>query len=241
MDEFNNAMEEVFENTVVEIEQLICQKYSHHFIKTPMRTSQLPGQSYVNEVLNGNPRRSYEVLRMPKDVFDNLCHWFTMHQLLKPSRKGVGHQRKKICVLMPAPKLMRPVHPDILVCVEFRLITSQLHPNPIRSCKLHHQIQFASTASYLHHNPPPQPQPASQELACVKSRPNPIPTPSDHVNCITKFSLRPNSIPTPSDHVNCDRPSEQTGGLVTPPPCICTQIYGLHGCYAEIWKVANPR
>ena len=61
-----------------EIGQLICQKIASYFIKSPMRTSQLSSQSYINEVLNGNPRRSYEVLRMPKDVFDNLCHWFTL-------------------------------------------------------------------------------------------------------------------------------------------------------------------
>ena len=64
-----------------------------------MHTSQLSGQLYVNEVLNGNPRRSYEVLRMPKDVFNNLCHWFTMHQLLQPSRKGVGVEEQVMMFL----------------------------------------------------------------------------------------------------------------------------------------------
>ena len=89
-DEIDDAIDLAIDNAIPELGLLICQKISRRFIKAPIRTSQLPGKSYVNDVLNDNPRRSYEVLRMPKDVFNNLCHWFTMHQLLKPSCKGVG-------------------------------------------------------------------------------------------------------------------------------------------------------
>lgn len=89
-----DTVDTIIDDSTHEIGQFICQKIASYFIKSPMRTSQLSGQSYVHEVLNGNPQWSYEVLRMPKDVFDNLCHWFTVHQLLKPSSKGVGVQEQ---------------------------------------------------------------------------------------------------------------------------------------------------
>ena len=89
MDEkdIDDAIDAAIDDMILEIGQLIAQKIAQRFLKSPMRTSQLSGQSYANEVLNDNPRRAYEVLRMPKEVFDSLCHWFTIHQLLQPSRK----------------------------------------------------------------------------------------------------------------------------------------------------------
>ena len=39
---------------------------------------------------------------MPKDVFNTLCHWFTIRQLLKPSRKGIGVEEQEQVMMFMA-------------------------------------------------------------------------------------------------------------------------------------------
>jgi hypothetical protein len=45
--------------------------------RIPMRTSSLSRAAYLHEVLlsKKNPRRCFEVLRLPKETFTALCHW----------------------------------------------------------------------------------------------------------------------------------------------------------------------
>jgi hypothetical protein len=45
------------------------------FDKEPCRTSKLQGAAYVQELRTGHEGRAYEVLRMPINVFEDLCSW----------------------------------------------------------------------------------------------------------------------------------------------------------------------
>lgn len=50
------------------------------------RTSSRTGSMFINEVLNGHPRRFYEDFRLHIPVFKSLCFDLSMHYGLKPSR-----------------------------------------------------------------------------------------------------------------------------------------------------------
>jgi hypothetical protein len=45
------------------------------FEKEPCRTSKLHGAAYVEELRTGHQGRAYEVLRMPINVYEDLCSW----------------------------------------------------------------------------------------------------------------------------------------------------------------------
>jgi hypothetical protein len=48
-----------------------------------MRSSSLSGATYLREVLlSENPRRCFEILRMPKETFTALCYWARSKGLL---------------------------------------------------------------------------------------------------------------------------------------------------------------
>jgi hypothetical protein len=61
------------------------------FEKIPMRTSTLSGAVYLREVLlSENPRRCFEILRMPKEAFTALCHWTRSKGLLADSTRSIS-------------------------------------------------------------------------------------------------------------------------------------------------------
>jgi hypothetical protein len=45
----------------------------NNLCKEPCRTSELIGHSWVQEILQGNPTRSYEMFRMEKHIFNKSC------------------------------------------------------------------------------------------------------------------------------------------------------------------------
>jgi hypothetical protein len=51
-------------------------------VKAPIRTGQ-SGHKYIEELLSSNPKRIYEVLRMKKDTFYDLCGWLKEHTALR--------------------------------------------------------------------------------------------------------------------------------------------------------------
>jgi hypothetical protein len=53
--------------------------------RTPRNTGQ-KGGVYLQELLSSTPKRIYEVLRMKKETFFELCTWLQIHTDLKPSR-----------------------------------------------------------------------------------------------------------------------------------------------------------
>jgi hypothetical protein len=54
--------------------------------KTPQNTG-LPGRQYLQELLQSSPKRVYDVLRMQKETFLELCEWLELNTDLKSSRR----------------------------------------------------------------------------------------------------------------------------------------------------------
>ncbi len=52
---------------------------------TPRNTGQ-PGREYLYELLQSSPKRIYEVLRMQKQTFLELCEWLEHNTTLQSSR-----------------------------------------------------------------------------------------------------------------------------------------------------------
>jgi hypothetical protein len=68
---------------------LFCALDEYHKLylsKQPCRNSVLTGHDYVLEIMNGNPSRCYDQLRMDKSVFLSLCNVLREKELLKNSR-----------------------------------------------------------------------------------------------------------------------------------------------------------
>jgi hypothetical protein len=61
----------------------------NNLCKEPCRTSELTGHSWVQEILQGNPTRCYEMFRMKKDIFNRLCTELVEHGLTSSKRMGV--------------------------------------------------------------------------------------------------------------------------------------------------------
>ena len=54
--------------------------------KRPQSTG-LPGREYLQELLQSSPKRIYDVLRMQKDTFLELCVWLEINTGLQSSQK----------------------------------------------------------------------------------------------------------------------------------------------------------
>eukprot|EP00644_Phytophthora_capsici_P018505 jgi/Phyca11/130727/e_gw1.97.107.1 len=73
MEDPDETSDEEFDR-VTRVVALIAGYYSvRHICKNPCRTSVLTGAAWVAELEEGNPKRIFESLRMPKRVFRNLC------------------------------------------------------------------------------------------------------------------------------------------------------------------------
>jgi hypothetical protein len=60
---------------------LIGEYAVNNLCKEPCRTSELTCHSWVQEILQGNPTRCYEMFRMEKDIFNKLCTELVEHGL----------------------------------------------------------------------------------------------------------------------------------------------------------------
>ncbi|KAF6174013.1 hypothetical protein GIB67_039964 [Kingdonia uniflora] len=60
--------------------------YENHISKEPCIDSKLTGKEYIAELVEGNPIRMYENLRMNKLVFKNLCDSSTTEGSLRDTR-----------------------------------------------------------------------------------------------------------------------------------------------------------
>ena len=61
----------------------------NHVIKTARRTSALTGHEWVQEIINGHDVRCFQMFRMRKDVFLQLCNVLQCKYGLRPTR-GMG-------------------------------------------------------------------------------------------------------------------------------------------------------
>ncbi|XP_062111476.1 protein ALP1-like [Humulus lupulus] len=62
--------------------------YNEKFIeKIPQRTSSLCGEDFVRELLGGHERTCYELLRMDKNVFIELCTYLKQKEYIKDTRE----------------------------------------------------------------------------------------------------------------------------------------------------------
>ena len=61
----------------------------NHVIKTPCRTSALTSHEWVQEIINGHNVRCFQMFRMRKDVFLQLCNVLQCKYGLRPTR-GMG-------------------------------------------------------------------------------------------------------------------------------------------------------
>ncbi|XP_050877618.1 uncharacterized protein LOC127081403 [Lathyrus oleraceus] len=57
--------------------------------KEPCRTSELSGHAWVQEILQGNSTRCYEMFRMEKHIFNLICTKLVEHGLKSSKRMGV--------------------------------------------------------------------------------------------------------------------------------------------------------
>jgi len=64
--------DDIFQQAIF-VSALVGEYVVNHLCKEPCRTSELKGHSWVQEILQGNPTRCYEMFRMEKHVFNLLC------------------------------------------------------------------------------------------------------------------------------------------------------------------------
>ena len=63
-----------------------------HLCKEPRHTSDYTGLAWVDEILWGHPSRCYDMFRMEKHVFLQLCTELQSHGLCETRRVGVHEQ-----------------------------------------------------------------------------------------------------------------------------------------------------
>ncbi|RVW22028.1 uncharacterized protein LOC104877720 isoform X1 [Vitis vinifera] len=65
----------------------IMNEYEEIFLcKTPQRTSMLSGAQFVRDMIEGHPQTCYELFRMDKETFMNLCDHLKRHENLQDTR-----------------------------------------------------------------------------------------------------------------------------------------------------------
>jgi hypothetical protein len=72
--------DDIFEEASL-LAALIGEYAVNNLCKEPYRTSELTGHSWVQEILQGNPTRCYEMFRMEKHIFNKLCTELVEHGL----------------------------------------------------------------------------------------------------------------------------------------------------------------
>ncbi|KAK9280578.1 hypothetical protein L1049_014272 [Liquidambar formosana] len=78
---------------------IIEKYYSLYICREPCRTSILTGYGFVREVLDGNPTRCYELFRMEKYVFHQLCSTLKRKNLLKNTKRMCVEEQLAILLL----------------------------------------------------------------------------------------------------------------------------------------------
>ncbi|XP_024641527.2 uncharacterized protein [Medicago truncatula] len=88
----HNTQEEEDDDTFEEsyiLAALLGEYATKYLCKEPCRTSELTGHAWVQEILQGNPTRCYEMFRMEKHIFHKLCHELVEHDLKSSKHMGV--------------------------------------------------------------------------------------------------------------------------------------------------------
>eukprot|EP00268_Persea_americana_P010511 TRINITY_DN14278_c0_g1_i3.p1 TRINITY_DN14278_c0_g1~~TRINITY_DN14278_c0_g1_i3.p1 ORF type:complete len:122 (+),score=4.78 TRINITY_DN14278_c0_g1_i3:2296-2661(+) len=64
----------------------LMNQYGSSISKQPIRNASETGVDFMRKVLNGHPDRCYDLFRMEKHVFQNLCQALKSRSLLKDSK-----------------------------------------------------------------------------------------------------------------------------------------------------------
>ncbi|RVW89736.1 hypothetical protein CK203_047240 [Vitis vinifera] len=96
MDDNNTSSGELYESTSSseegdDLDEIfiahIMNEYEEIFLcKTPQRTSMLSGAQFVRDMIEGHPQTCYELFRMDKETFMNLCDHLKRHENLQDTR-----------------------------------------------------------------------------------------------------------------------------------------------------------
>ncbi|KAK9997303.1 hypothetical protein SO802_021989 [Lithocarpus litseifolius] len=95
-DEYDSDVELEIATAYVQFCIEYVQKY---YLKSPMCTSILSGNSYVHEVLEGNPQVCYDIFRMDKIIFRHLCNELKRLHLLEEDT-GIVSVEEAVGVLL---------------------------------------------------------------------------------------------------------------------------------------------
>ncbi|KAM7254372.1 hypothetical protein ACFE04_021512 [Oxalis oulophora] len=76
----------------------IVDNYNFRQNKIPCMNSILRGRAYIEEILNGNPRRSYEMFWMKPHVFRNLCDRLKHISVLEDQRDVSVEEGVAMCL-----------------------------------------------------------------------------------------------------------------------------------------------
>ncbi len=97
---------ETEDNCDAEFEELVVistiSEYIDKYINNiPCRTLSLTGEQWVQDVLNGHPRRCQEQFRMSASVFLSLEKWIETHTEIRNSRHHAGISvRQKLAIFL---------------------------------------------------------------------------------------------------------------------------------------------
>ena len=87
MESEDNSDAEFEEVVIMGVISEYIEKYIH---KIPCRTLKLTGELWVQDVLNGHPRRYQEQFRMSASIFLSLEKWISTHTEIRNLRKHEG-------------------------------------------------------------------------------------------------------------------------------------------------------
>lgn len=81
------------------IAKILAEYQSLYLVKEPCRNSWYTGQSFVLDILSGNPTQCYELFRMEKYVFLRLCAAIKERNLLKDTRNMRAEEQLAIFLM----------------------------------------------------------------------------------------------------------------------------------------------
>ncbi|KAK9986893.1 hypothetical protein SO802_031844 [Lithocarpus litseifolius] len=82
--------EEADFNLVNPIVEEMYEYMQRHYDKPPMRTSTLTGRAYMDEIIEGNPAKCYEMFCMTPELLEHLVDELARHGYLRDGRGGVN-------------------------------------------------------------------------------------------------------------------------------------------------------
>ena len=67
--------------------------------KIPRNTG-LPGDQYLDELLNSSPKRIYDVLQMKRETFDKICKWIEANNQVHLVRRASITIREQVAMFL---------------------------------------------------------------------------------------------------------------------------------------------